>query len=453
MSIVRFRSLILRVVLAGGLCMAVAGSVVAAVVTTSFQNGVNGYTGTFERTISERNDNNVNGSEVVDDFLDGYQKDTSPDEQRLIRFDNIIGSDPGQIPAGATVLSAKLVVTTSIVGNAQTGGPYGVAGIIQPFDATTVYYDYVSATEMVGRGPWWEDGSATRPVGCFGPQNQGQTDSTNVTPVVQSWMDGGANNGLAIQAGLSNQINQVANSTDGWSIYTIGYPFPESRPKLVVSYTTTPAVKRIFQNGKDGYAGTTMAIVRSGPNALIADPPDEKTEDASTLDQTFLDGVQFTDKSGATSSPDDLALLKFANVFGTEPNQVSMDVPVAKAWVVITTGDTNNNARTAGAYAAYPVLRTWDTTSLHSSFGTINGLQASDGDTGPALDSLNGFTRGAEGWFDVTSYLEAVRTGAPDNGIAIAANGTADGWQINTNGSTTLDARPRLVVYSADLSL
>ncbi|HUV67846.1 MAG TPA: DNRLRE domain-containing protein [Sedimentisphaerales bacterium] len=453
MSIVKFKSLFLRVVLVGGLCMAVTGSVVAAVVTTSFQNGMNGYTGTFERTISERNDHNVNGSDVVNDFLDGYQKDTSPDEQRLIRFDNIIGSDPGQIPAGATILSARLVVTTSLVGNAATAGPYGVAGIIQPFDSTTMYYDYVSATEMVGRGPWWEDGSATRPVGCFGPQDPGVTDSTNVTSVVQSWVDGMENNGLAIQAGLSNQITQVANTTDGWSIRTIGYPFPDTRPKLMVSYTTSPVVKRTFQEGEDGYAGTTMAIVRSGTNALITDTPDEITEDASTLNQTFLDGVLFTDLTGMTSSPDDLALLKFANVFGTEPNQVPMDVPVAKAWVVITTGDTHNSAISAGSYAAYPVLRSWDITSLHSSFGAINGLQVSDGDTGPVLDSLTGFTRGAEAWFDVTSYLEAVRTGATDNGIAIQANGTSDGWQINANGSTTPDARPRLVVYSGDLSL
>jgi len=453
MSTVKFKSLFLRAALVGGLCVAVTGSVVAEVVTTSFQNGVNGYTGTFERTISERNDHNVNGSEVPNDFLDGYQKDTSPDEQRLIRFDNIIGSDPGQIPAGATILSAKLVVNTSLFGNAQTGGPYGVAGIIQPFDSTTMYYDYVSQTEMVGRGPWWEDGSATRPVSAYGPQDQGNTDSANVTSVVQSWVDGMENNGLAIQAGLSNEITQVANTTDGWSIRTIGYPLADTRPKLVVSYTTTPVVKRTFQEGKDGYAGTVMAIVRSGTNALIADTPDEATEDASTLDQTFLDGALFTDLTGVTSSPDDLAFLKFANVFGTEPNQAPMDVPVAKAWVVITTGDTSNNARSAGPYAAYPVLQPWDMTSLHSSFGAINGLQVSDGDIGPALDSQNAFTRGAEAWFDVTDYLEAVRTGATDNGIAIQANGTSDGWQIHTNGSTTPDARPWLVVYSADLGL
>jgi hypothetical protein len=97
------------------------------------------------------------------------------------------------------------------------------------------------------------------------------------------------------------------------------------------------------------------------------------------------------------------------------------------------------------------MLRSWDTTSLHSAFGAVNGLQISDGDIGPVLDSLNGFIRGAEVWFDVTDYLEAVRTGATDNGIAIQGNVTSDGWQIHTNGSTTLDARPRLVVYSADL--
>jgi len=144
--------------------------------------------------------------------------------------------------------------------------------------------------------------------------------------------------------------------------------------------------------------------------------------------------------------------LKFANVFGTEPGQAPIDVPVARAWAVITTGDASVNARTSGPYAAYAMLQPWDTTSLHSAFGAVNGLQISDGDIGPILDSLYGFIRGAEAWFDVTDHLEGVRTGATNHGIAIQANGTADGWQIHTNGSTTADARPRLVVYSADLS-
>jgi len=456
MMIAKFKSFIVRAAVAGAFCVALAGIAGAEVVTISFQNGVDGYTGTFDRTISERNDHNVDGSEVVSDFLDGYTTDSSPDEQRLIRFDNIIGSEPGQIPAGATILSAELVVTTSLVGNAQTGGPYGVAGLLQPFDSTTSYFvDFTSTTNLVSRGAWWQDGSATRPVGGFGYQIPGITQGTNVTSVVQSWMDGVENHGLVIQAGLPDLINEVANTTDGWSIRTTGYPLSDSRPKLKVTYTTAPIAKNTFQDGTGDYAGTTMAIIRSGTNASIEDTGDldnpERTDDGSALNQTFLDGVIFTDTAGNTSSPDDLALLKFDNVFGEEPGQAPMDVPVAKAWVVITTGDTNANARTNGSYSAHTMLRPWDVSTLHSSFGDINGLQIGDGDIGPALDSPEGFIRGAEVWFDVTDYLEGVRIGATDYGIAIQANGTADGWQIHTNGSTTLEARPRLVVYSADL--
>jgi hypothetical protein len=457
MMIAKFKSLVFRAALAGGFCMLVAGSVGAEVVTTSFQNGVDGYTGTFDRTISERPEHNLDGSEVVYDFLDGYQTDSSPDEQRLIRFDDIIGSDPGQIPAGATILSAELIVTTSLVSNAQTGGPYGVAGLLQAFDSTTSYFvDFNSTTNLVSRGAWWQDGTATRPVGGFGRQHPGNTDRGNVASVVQSWVDGGENHGLVIQAGLPDLINERANTTDGWSIRTTGYPSSDTRPKLEVSYTTDPVEINTFQDGAGDYAGTTMAIVRSGTNATIEDTGDldnpEMTEDASTLDQTFLDGLRFTDIDGTTNSPDDLALLKFTNVFGTEPNQAPADVPVARAWAVITTGDTSGSAPTGGPYAAYTMLRPWDTTSLHSSFGAVNGLQIGDGDIGPVLDSPDGFIRGAEVWFDVTDYLEGVRTGAADNGIAIQANGTSDGWQIHATGSTNVDARPHLVVYSADLS-
>ncbi len=459
MLIVKLKSLFLCAALAGGFCMAVAGSVAAQVVTVSFQNGVDGYTGTFDRTISDRDAHNVDGSEVVYDYLDGYATDSSSDEQRLIRFDNIIGSDPNQIPAGATILSAELIVTTSLETNADTEGPYGVAGLLQPFDSTTSYFtDFTSTTDLGSRGAWWQDGSATRPVGGYGPQQWANTDSANVTSVVQSWVDGMENHGLAIQAGLPDMINQVANTTDGWSIRTTGYPFSDTRPKLKVSYTTNPVEMNTFQDETGDYTGTTMAIVHSGTNAIIEDTGDldrpEMTEDASTLDQTSLDGLRFTDIDGNTNSGDNLALLKFGNVFGTEPNQAPIDVNVVKAWAVITTGDTSTNARsTFGPYEAHAMLRPWDTTSLHSSFGTVNGLQIGDGDIGPVLDSLDGFIRGAEVWFDVTDYLEGVRTGATDHGIAIQANGTYDGWQIHTNGSTTPDARPRLVVYSADLGL
>ena len=436
---------------------AAASSALAQTQSVMFQNGANGYNGTFDRRISSGAEVG-NGADSAAYFLDGFNGVAldSNDTQGLIRFDNIIGSGPGQIPSGATILDAKLTVTTSLAGDAQTSGPFGVAGLLKAVGPTTEYFaDFMSASDHTSRGAWWQDGSATRPTGGYGFQIPGAQDSANVTSVVQSWAGGAPAHGLVIQAGLSDSVTVNANTADGWSIHTTGFPTSDTRPKLEVTYTTNPIQRTTFQRGANGYTGDTMAIVRSGTNALMPDPAaatPEITEDASLLDQTFLDGVFFTNTAGDTSSPDDLALLKFGNVFGTNPGQAPSNVPVAQAWAVITTGDVSTAANSPGPYTAHTMLRPWTTTSLHSSFGSVNGLQVGEGDISPALDSQDGIIRGSEVWFDVTSYLEAVRNGATDNGIAILTTGTADGWQIHTNGSLTDNARPRLVVLSGNVA-
>lgn len=438
---------------------ALSSTVLGQVTSTAFQNGVNGYSGTFDRRISERDTDEQDGSEVAAYYLDGFADGSSPDIQGLVRFDGITGAGANQIPAGATILDAQLVLTTSTTGNAHSAGPWGVAGLLQPFDSSTSYFtDFTTTTDFGSRGAWWQDGYSTRPTGGFGFLVHGRTDRANVTSLVQGWVDGSlTNNGLVVQAGVSDTVTASANTADGWSIQTTGYPIKEYRPKLEVTYTTGSIEANTFQQGADGYAGTTMAIVRSGLNALIEDTEDldrpEVTEDASLLDQTFLDGPYFSSPDGTTSSGDDFTLLKFDNVFGAGTGQAPSDVPVAKAWAVITTGEASNAAPTNGNWSAYTMLRDWDTTTLHSDFGSVNGLQPSDGDISTAIDTLGGFIRGAEVWFDVTDYLEGVRTGADDYGIAITADGTADGWQIHATGSATADARPRLVVYSGDVAV
>ncbi len=458
MLIEKLKIVLLRGALAGGLCAALAGTATAEVVTTSFQNGANGYMGTFDRRISDRQADEMDGATIPSYYLDGFKTDlTSPDAQGLIRFDDIIGDGEGQIPAGAAILSAELTVTTSLAGNAHTSGPFGVSGLLQPFDSTTSYFvNFSSTTDLGSRGAWWQDGSATRPTGGYGRQLQGASDSADVTAVVQSWADGEPAYGFVIQAGLADTVLEASNTADGWSIRTTGYLYADTRPKLTVTYTTTPVQANSFQEGTEGYAGTTMAIVRSGANALIEDTDNvdnpEITIDASTLDQVFLDGIFFSGTDGSTSSPDNLALLKFENVFGTEAGQAPADVPVAKAWVVMTTGNTSNDCQSIGPWSIHTMKRPWDMTTLHSSFGEVNGLQVGDGDISPMLDVKDGIIRGAEVWFDVTEYIEGVRTGADNYGVAIQGDGTADGWQIHATGSTEVDARPRLIVFSADLS-
>lgn len=466
-------SLPLRLAGRAAMCAALTGLTSGAIAQTTsvtFQNGLNGYNGTYDRRIADADQANqeFDGSTVADFFVDGYAPDgtdanTQPDsndQQMLIRFDGMFGNGAGQIPAGATILDAKFTVTTSLRGNAQSSGPFGVAGLTGGFDNATSYYSsYSSSTDFVSRGPWWQDGSATRPMQGFGFTLPGATQSASVRSLVQNWADGAPAHGFAVQAGYADSLAETANTADGWAILSTGYPVADQRPSLSVTYTTNPIEQNVFQRDLNGYTSDSMTLVYSGNNTLVYDPIDgegnplERSEDASLLNQVFLDGPQFSLPDGTTSSPDIFGAFKFDNVFGTAAGQSPSDVPVAKAWLVLTTGDTSANSQSSGPWSAHRLLREVNDTTIYSDIGNVGGLQVADGDIGAALDSAQGMIRGSETWFDVTSYMEGVRNGNADYGVAVIANGTSDGWQIHANGSTTADARPRLVVYSGDLGI
>ena len=295
--------------------------------SASFQQGTNGYAGSFERFISSDAEDHALGAEAASIYVDGYNS-SSPDTQALIRFDDLFGTGAGQIPSGATILDAHLTITTSLAGNAHTGGPYGVAALLEPFDQETEYLDYFAndEAEIFSRGPWWQDDSATRPASGFGFQSPGNSHAASITSIVQAWSDGELdNNGLVIQAGRNSTDASTLNTSDGWSFRTSGYPIPSQRPLLEVEYTTADVKWTSFQDGANDYDGTTMAFVRSGSNALVEDTdhPDapEVTEDAFDFEQAFLDGLRFTDVDGNNNSPDEFAILQFGGVFGDDSSQ------------------------------------------------------------------------------------------------------------------------------------
>lgn len=456
-----------------------------ATASVSFQNGINGYLGTFDRKIDERGNSGpagvteFDGSTRTEYFLDGYNaSNASPDSQALIRFDNIIGNGPGQIPPNATILDAKLQVITSTSGNAQSAGPWGIAQLLQPFDSNTTYFGSFNCggCALGSRGAWWEDGYTNRPVAAYGGKWQGDPAVASIRSIVQRWANGNANHGIVIQTG------NPAGTDDGWGIISTGHPIAERRPKLSVTYTTDPIVSTTFQRGLNGYSGDTMAWVRSGNNIFGvtgANPePDARRDDitydgatgafavapntsitnptALTSFQVFLDGPQWpaTDTTGTANSPDDLALIHFGGVFGSGSNQAPSNVPVARAWLGITTGNTSNAAPSNGEWSVHRMLRPWSTSTLYSEFGSQPGLQVVDGDITDAVDRQIGIIYGSQVWFDVTSYLEGVRTGAfTDYGLAILSTATADGWQIHLNGSTDPEFRPQLVVLSGNVNV
>src|SRR5690242_16084103 len=122
--------------------------------TVSFQQGANGYTSGFDRYIFQNPGGGVDGSTLTD-FLLVPAGVANSEQQGLVRFDNIFGSNAGQIPLGAKIVDASLQLSTIgavSTSTDQTNGPFGVAGLVAPFDSTTTWASYPA-----NHGAWFED--------------------------------------------------------------------------------------------------------------------------------------------------------------------------------------------------------------------------------------------------------------------------------------------------------
>ncbi|MFT3787634.1 MAG: DNRLRE domain-containing protein [Tepidisphaeraceae bacterium] len=440
-----------RLLLTAAVSLGLSGTARAdiAVNTVSFQDGLDGYLGTSERLISTTTASQLpsaSNASPASWMVDGYNGADSPDTVGLIKFDNLIGSSAGQIPAGATILSAKLTLTTATSSNAQTGGWFNVAGLKQPFSSTTTFVDYGA------NGPYYDQGFATRSTGGFvdlaDPRiadadstiDQGQVVSANVAPIVQQWVNGSlTNNGLTVSAG------RPASTTDGWTYGTHWNTDAAQRPKLEVSYTTDKLDTYNFQQGVNGYTAGSSAWVRQDNNNNNGNPV--------PVDGAQLTGSQYLD-GPATGSPDDQAMVRFNNIFADEGGTLPRTAQILSAKLIITSGNATN-AMSRGDYDVAKVLKEWDTDpsttdkpTYYTEWGGGSGPSEETGDIGPIADRVSAIAKDGLNYFDVTQILKDWQNGEANYGFNIQAGNTADGWAILFSGASDASTRPLLQIIT-----
>lgn len=425
-------------------CAAVAlPSLALAQTTITFQNGVGGYNGTSDRTLSDDLGSNLAGGFNDYYFLDGDARDNapngndSPDVHGLIRFDHLIGSGPGQVPAGAFILDARLTLTTAptvFSSNSNTGGPWGVAQLLQPFSLDSMYADYGPT------GPQVAAGSINRPVSAYGDTDgndimDGEVVTSFVGPIVQQWASGAANHGFDIASG-------PRGTTNGWAIATSSSTNVAERPQLSVTYTTDPVTTVSFQQGVNGYAGTTSTWINRSPDGT------DTLEDADAIGFEFLDGPNDTSAGG---SADSQLNLRFGDLFASEGGAIPDDAIIVKAHLVLsTTLGESGSAYTGEPFDVSQLLVPFDDNTGFADFGG-NGPDELDGEVGPVVDQTIGGVEGGEGWFDVTSILAAWQAGDENFGFNLQGSDidvdlTDDGWQIYFPGAADASVRPELIV-------
>ncbi len=175
----------------------------AATVTYTFQqNDVNGYSGTSDTFLWEADPNTARGAETYVAVDARGDDPTAKRSDGLIRFDDIFGSGPNQIPLGSSIISATL--TLNVAGGTSA-------------DSASVHRMLVSWLETDTWNSWdGGDGVDTDNVEALvahddeiGPPIGLGIHTVDVKTTVQAWSDGTATNfGWAI-------LHDPA-SHDGW---------------------------------------------------------------------------------------------------------------------------------------------------------------------------------------------------------------------------------------------
>ncbi len=185
-----------------------------ATATVSFRQGTGGYGGAHDTFIELANPNTPHGADAL------VTVDGSPLSQGLIRFDNLVGNGPGQVPPGATILSAKLSLYNGD-GNAPSPHTMSIHRMLTAFDDSSTWSSLTGGVST--------DGVEAAAVAEFSlvaeiPNAYGIFD---VTASVQAWADGTATNyGWLIQPSV----------TDGWRPASSAALALDDRPVLEVTY-------------------------------------------------------------------------------------------------------------------------------------------------------------------------------------------------------------------------
>ena len=175
----------------------------------SFPNGVNG------STVGQI----TNGNSADQYFLDGDNQADSYDQPYLAKFDNL------DLSNYAEIIQAELVLVTGFSNSAaDSGGPFTVHQILQPWDENTSYASLDNDGEA-----GLNDAQELIDGGFIAPATATLTDMQDtevlyidIQSIVANWLSGDTNYGLYIGAGTSN----------GWQIFTSGATEAGFQPEL-----------------------------------------------------------------------------------------------------------------------------------------------------------------------------------------------------------------------------
>lgn len=350
------------------------------------------------------------------------------ESQILLRFGEFVGTNHWQVPPGATVLLAELVVHVNNPGDGAR-----LHRMLVPWDRDMETWDNlfqgVSPDDVEARALYEsqlgvEDGSGSTGLGFA---------TIGVTPDVQAWVRGETNHGWVF---LGWPLR-----TDGTGISPSEIADVTQRPRLRVLWTDAEALVSSFQQGVAGYEGTRDTLLR-------------QTQAETPLVTTEVLWADWPDGAGTNSMH---SLLRFESLFGDTSGQVPANARIEMALLDLPSVGTDNMGD-GGAF--HRMLVAWDDTAATWT-SMDNGIQA-DGIEAVleptavlGRSTLEPDVQGTWNTVEVTSDLVAWQSGVPNHGWAVLPlAGGVNGWGFRSSKFISFvdplkaeGERPRLRVF------
>ena len=372
-----------------------------------FQQGVDDYHDLRDMIIGNDIDNgngSIPGFSVESERLSGRYGEPN-DRQGLLHFENI----ENIIPPDARILEATLELFTSNNPNAESFGPYAPSQLLVPFDEFNSFNDPFGGFQFF-------TGDTNRPhANGFVEMLPSDVAAADVTQMVQNWVNGQPNHGLAVTSGTHDEWGPF------WSgVGQMGLNDPFLGPRLTVAFTQPDPLFEEFLTLAD--SSNPMAQMH------LADVLNDVLFDAnqSNPDGEFLNG----------GNQEIQALFRFDNLFESQGGSIPDNAVIKSASLWINTASSNfsQNSGTMVPYAVRPILDDWN-----------GGTPFSNLNFGNFEHDQYGMIANSTAKFDILKIVQAWQDGSPNFGLNIAALGQNDDWGILTSAAQQ-DQVPRLLI-------
>jgi hypothetical protein len=343
--------------------------------------------------------------------------------QILLRFDNIIGDGPGQIPSNSIVVSAELLLDINDTGD---GSPLHRMMIPWNADAETwnsigggVFPDDTRARVAFDSQIGLANGDASTSTGTI---------ITGVTPDVQAWVSGSESNyGWVMPAWPLN--------LDGTFFSPSEAPNVSDRPRLRVLWLPAGTASASFRQGVNDYTSAFDTRIRQNAPAT----------EFSTVNGVFVDA----EVTGGSPNPEQV-LLRFDSIIGSETNQIPAGARIHAAMLDLSS--TIGNAMGDGG-TFHAMLQPWQDTSNWDEL--LNGISTDDVEAAAAPTAsagnatLNPNVQAAFLSFEMTADVQNWSSSTRTNygWVVVPWPGGGDGWGFGTAEQGLEQNRPRLRVY------